>query len=467
MQPEAPRHFGYYQPALAGRNAAIAQAAANAGFDTSNTRALTSLISSVKDANRAYKAREVYPIAAAYEDRDYDTRVINRTPRGRSITRVYPDKWSSSTVQPISAVRTRDASHGRFSNSSMNIEAHDAGVERAFDHIMNMEVCDTGSRAISEHLTYVKASRTSVERARGHYVEDSYDSGVIGVGDIDMDTGAYHPTTERASDYPMADKVLESSGDRPSDLPIRALLREQEDREQQPPSFSFPQTLDKTSQDVLTRITQAAPSGANNEPLGSVVRKRSAPEAEEASRASKFRMMEDVAPTNSTAVHDGILIDLTIPDKYVPPHRRHPVLSNITNTQKTGCTATSRTNNNGGTTTNLSWNRPDKSGKGSKKVRRQHAAATAASTASHAEPTDQNVSRRKIASQVTFNTVFNRLSMFRKGLINDREALSNCWEVDDKMKEPEMMDRMQDLGEYMKQIDKALAGAIGIVSQIK
>ena len=265
------------------------------------------------------------------------------------------------------AVRTRDIGPERLSDSRMNIEAHDAGVERAFDHILNMRVCDTGNRAVSEHHTYVKASNTSVERARGHYVEDSYDSAVIGVGDFDVDAGAYDPTTERASDYPVADKVLEPSRDRPFDLPLRALLREQEDRKQQPPSFSFSQTLDKTSQDVLTKIAQAAPSGANNEPLGSVVRKRSAPDAENSSRASKFRMIEDVALTNSSAVPDRILIDLTIPDKYVPPHRRQPVLSNITNTQNTGCTVTTRTNSKGGTTTNLTWNPPDNSGKGSKR----------------------------------------------------------------------------------------------------
>ncbi|MCJ1380912.1 hypothetical protein MMC17_004021 [Xylographa soralifera] len=126
MQREAPRHFGYYQPALAGRNAAIAQAAAKAGFDTSNTRALTSLISSVKDASRTYTAKEIYSVGVAYDDRDDDTRIINRTPRGRTITRMYPDQWSSNSVQPLHAVRTQNVSRERLSNRSMSIEAHDA-----------------------------------------------------------------------------------------------------------------------------------------------------------------------------------------------------------------------------------------------------------------------------------------------------------------------------------------------------
>ncbi|MCJ1380911.1 hypothetical protein MMC17_004020 [Xylographa soralifera] len=320
---------------------------------------------------------------------------------------------------------------------------------------------------MSDPLTYVRASNASVERAHDHYVEDSYGSGVLGGSDIDMDAGAYHAITESASGYPVTNKVLESSCDRPSDLPLRVLLREQEDRKGQPPSFSFLQTLDKPSQDVLTRITKPAPSGANNEPLGSVVRKRSAPDTEDVSRASKFRMTEDMAPTNATTVHDGILIDLTIQGKYVPPHRRQPVLNNITNTNNTGYTVTTRSNSKGGTTTNLTWNPQDNSGKDSRKVRRQRAAAAAAEIAIRAELTNQKVSRAEDTSKMTFNKVFHRLSTFRTHLSKDREALSTRWEADDKMKEPEMMDRMQVLGDYMRQIDEALGGAIGVVSQIK
>ena len=426
---------------------------------------MTSLISSVKNVDLKYRGEETYSTDTAYEDSDDDTHIIARTPRGRSITRVYPGKWSLTAVQPMPAVRTRDIGRERVTNRPMNIDTHDAGMERAFDHIMSMGVYDTGNRKASEPLTYVKASNTSVEKARGYYVENSYGSGVLGDGDIDMDTGANHPITESASACIVTDKVPESSGNITSDLPLRALLREQEDYRQQPSSFSL--TLDKPSQEALTRITSVAPSGANNEPLGSGVRKRSAPDWEEVFRASKFRMAEDVVSTNTATVQERVLIDLTIPDNYIPPHRRQPVLSNITNTQNTGYSVTTRTNSKGGTTTKLRWNPSDNSSKGSRKIHRQRAAAVASRTVIRTELTDQNVSPENAASKKTFNKVFNRLSAFRTGLIKDREALSNRWVADNRMKEPGTIDRMQQLGDYMRQIDEALGGAIEVVNQIK
>ncbi|MCJ1388887.1 hypothetical protein MMC18_001738 [Xylographa bjoerkii] len=388
---------------------------------------------------------------------DNDTRVIGRTPGGSSMTRMYSDHWSSSVAQPMPAVRIHDINRERASNHAINVEAHDAGVERAFNHIMNMEVYDTDSKN-PDPLSCVATSNNGVERAHAHHREDLYSIGVVDVGEVDANVGAHHSTIDRASDYPVTDTAHESSLGRPSDLPLRALLREQEDREQQP-SLSFPHTLDKESQDILTKVTQVAPSGANNEPLGLVVRKRGAPEPEEASRPMKVRRTGNMALADATAAHDRILIDLTEPDRYVPPHRRQPVLSNITNTQNTGYTVTTRTNSKGGTTTNLTFNPPKTNERDSRAQRRQQRAAAAAA--------DHKISRAETASKMTFNKVFNRLSTFRTQLRKDRESLSACWEADAKMKEPEMMDRMQELGDYMRQIDDAVARAVGVVRSIK
>ncbi|MCJ1398253.1 hypothetical protein MMC11_001450 [Xylographa trunciseda] len=458
LQPEAPTHFGYDQPALAGRNAAIAQAAANAGFDTSNTSALTSLISSVKSANRTYKVEEAYSREAPYKDRDDDTCVISRTPRGGSITRICPDQSSSSAVQPNPAVRARNVSPEMVSDWTTKIEAHGTGVERAFDRIMNMEACETVVEKASNPLTYVRASNPSVERARGLYEENSCGSNILGVGDIDTNFGSHHSSIERASDYPVTDTAHEFSFDIPSDLPLRALLREQEDRKQQP-SSSFPHTLSTENQGISTMVTQPAPSGANNEPLGLAMRKRGATESGDASRPSKFRRTEDGALAKSTAVHDGLVIDLTVPERYVPPHRRQPILSNITNTQNTGYTVTTRTNSKGGTTTNLTFNPPNNHESETKAQRRRRRAAAVAA--------EQKVSQAEAASKKIFTRVFQRLSEFRTHLIQDREALSTRWEVDAKMQEPGVMNRMQELGNYMRKIDDALAGAIGVVRRIK
>ena len=354
------------------------------------------------------------------------------------------------------AGRTQDVSHERVSHRAINIEAHDTGV---------VEVFDNANSKMGEPLTHVTASNTSVERPRVSYLEDTDSSGALGVGDIDMDVGVSHPITESTLAFPVTPKVLDASRTRTSELPLRVLLREQEEHDQE--ALAFSPLLDKPSQDELTRITNVAPIGANNEPLGTVARKRSAPDSEEVPRASKFRMTESVALTKTTTVHDGLLIDLTIPGKYIPPHRRQPVLSNITNTQKRGNTVDNCTNGKAGKATSLTWNQPDSCGKESRPPRSRRASAVATENVTRVEPTNPKVSPRKTASEKAFTKVFNRLIGFRTGLIKDRENLSTRWEADDKMKEPEMMDRMQLLGDYMRQIDEALAGAIEVVSQIK
>ena len=423
--------------------------------------------------------REVSHTNGRYEDYDDDnTRVIGRTPRGRSITRVYPGYWSSSTTQSGDMVGIRNFNRVRAINHPINIEAHDSDTEKPLHNIMKKNVYGNATGKVPDPPTCGREPNNGVERAPDRHEEDSYGSGVTRADDPGEDVRAYDATIESASGCPASNNVHEPSLNRSIELPFRALLREQEDRKQQA-DFTFPYNLDEASQRIATRSSPAALSGANNQPLGSTVRKRGAPAFFQVSRPSKLRRIDSTAVEDVTTAPSGVLIDFTLPEDDFPVSPHPPVLKDITSTHNMEHTVTTRAESKGGTITNSTLNAPQSNGEhsyttstvtaASRRRQRRHNAAAAKSAAKAAvcvELLNQNVSQAEAARQKTFKKVLNRLCESRNHLGQDREALSARWEADAKMKEPEMMEHMQELGDYMKQIDEALVRAIAVVRRI-
>ncbi|MCJ1473661.1 hypothetical protein MMC13_002312 [Lambiella insularis] len=399
--PEAPRHFGYRQPALSGRNAAIAQAAANAGFDTSNWSALTNLISSVKNANWFYKAPGVPIMLRAYGG--MYTTLIGPSKR-RATSRGYPDHYAPSALQP-----------DIFQAETIRPESR-------------------RSEAKNTEIRYAKTERTSGVTLDGC-----------------------------------------------SELPERVRLREQEDLMRRSAS-----PIGNRYGDISSNPPRAAPSGANTMPLGPLAKKRGVPDAEQELKAFKMRRTEDVSMGGVTAVHNGLLVDLTGEGNRDYPYHGRSALRDMTNTNGRGMVTRSHASNahdfarnlgiyspHGNVTITAPYGRTTTStnsmtfnpnnGLGS---RSNTPATGGASRRQRRATATQQKQMTDSATTKAFKKVRSRLLLCQNSMKLDREALSARWESDARLKEPETMDSLQQLSSHMLQIEEGLTAAIGVMGKL-
>lgn len=282
---------------------------------------------------------------------------------------------------------------------------------------------------------------------------------------------ALQPETKRAEHRCTGNRRMETTVtlDKTSDLPERARLREQEDltrRSMSPVGGRYGA--------VTSNPPRAAPSGANTMPLGPTARKRNAPDVGQELKSFKLRKTDDILLSGTTAVHDSLVVDLTrdgsgrcSPLRAMTASfscRELVIRSRASNNRPSGCPSANDTV----TTTSKIANAPtlnpysQYNSSGVSSIRPTTSGA-------YRRRRQAEAAQKQLAESATtkaFKKVQGRLLACQQSMKLDRAALSDCWEVDERLKGPGSMDRLQKLSKHMMQIEEGLAEAIGVVLKL-
>ncbi|MCJ1408728.1 hypothetical protein MMC19_002803 [Ptychographa xylographoides] len=233
-----------------------------------------------------------------------------------------------------------------------------------------------------------------------------------------------------------------------SELPLRALLRAQEDMHNK---WSRPPLQYDTAPYVWA-------SGANNEPLGSITRKRHASTSDENLKSSKVPRLNDVTTTSVAMVHHATMID----------YRG----SNNGNCGIRNC-ASVNTNNN--CTQSSNSTRMIKSSKADTSHRYSHDSRSFDLVGAVSRRSRKRANRGA-AAQLTnlidgatikaFTKVKKSLAVSERSITAARETLSMRWNTDPKLKQPQAMKHLNELGSCLIEVEDGLAKALTIMGKL-
>ena len=252
-----------------------------------------------------------------------------------------------------------------------------------------------------------------------------------------------------------------------SDLPPRALLRAQEDlherfrnsldsiihpEDQFKGIFNLPappllQAQKTTAAQIQSKIVY---SGANALRLGERVRKRSAPTADSETTSRqplKMRRLDDPEMTESTVIHDGLLVKLNKATERGPYHHNRPVLTALNTNTNTRTVSGPMDWEPSNPITTAAARRRQRQRAGQRK---RLAATNAANSAT---------------TRKTFKKVKTWLEMSATRVQELGKELSARWEGDSTLQDGVTMGQLSELNGYFGQIEHGIAGAVVLATR--